>query len=197
MSSLTPSCGRVPVLVRTFTVLAVAALAVSTWYLSSPARRPPPSSDAVPVDLPGYYLKEAVLTDYDEAGAPLLRIEAARIDQLGHTAEVELHDVRVDYLGQAGQNWVMFGDRARVESGGHVIDVNGNVRLQGAGAATPADAIIHTDTLRYDVPHAIAATRSDVRIDFGPHSLTAHGLTANLKERTLRLESKVNGRFQP
>jgi lipopolysaccharide export system protein LptC len=27
--------------------------------------------------------------------------------------------------------------------------------------------------------------------------LTARGLSANLKERTIRLESKVNGRFLP
>ena len=56
---------------------------------------------------------------------------------------------------------------------------------------------MHTDTLSYDVPNAIASTQSDVRIDFGPHTLTARGLIANLKDRTMRLESKVNGRFQP
>jgi lipopolysaccharide export system protein LptC len=36
-----------------------------------------------------------------------------------------------------------------------------------------------------------------VRIDFAQHTLTARGLNANLKERTMRLESKVNGRFHP
>jgi lipopolysaccharide export system protein LptC len=47
------------------------------------------------------------------------------------------------------------------------------------------------------VPEGIATTQSDVRIEFGVHVLTAKGLIANLKDRTLRLESKVNGRFQP
>jgi lipopolysaccharide export system protein LptC len=51
--------------------------------------------------------------------------------------------------------------------------------------------------LSYDVPDGIATTESDVRIDLGPHILTAKGLIANLKERTMRLKSKVNGRFQP
>jgi hypothetical protein len=36
-----------------------------------------------------------------------------------------------------------------------------------------------------------------VRIDFERHTLTARGLIANLKERSLRLESRVNGRFLP
>jgi LPS export ABC transporter protein LptC len=56
---------------------------------------------------------------------------------------------------------------------------------------------VHTDALTYDVTDSIASTKSDVRIDFGAHTLTARGLVANLKERTMRLESKVNGRFQP
>jgi lipopolysaccharide export system protein LptC len=36
-----------------------------------------------------------------------------------------------------------------------------------------------------------------VRIEFGAHTLTARGMVANLKERTMHLEQKVNGRFQP
>ena len=91
----------------------------------------------------------------------------------------------------------MVGDIAHVEPGGKVVDVAGNVRLQGVATGQEDTAVIHTDTLRYDVPDAIASTQSDVRIDFGPHTLTARGLIANLKERTMRLESKVNGRFHP
>jgi LPS export ABC transporter protein LptC len=182
---------------RIFTVLAVLALAVSTWILSSPAHRPQTSSNAGRPDLPGYYLKNTVLTDYDAAGVPTLRIEAERIDQIANTPEVVLANVRVNYLSQGGQNWVMFGDAAHVEPGGTVVDVSGNVRLQGEGADHSPGAVVRTDALTYDVTDGVASTKSDVRIEFGAHTLTAHGLIANLKERTMRLESKVNGRFQP
>ena len=57
--------------------------------------------------------------------------------------------------------------------------------------------MIHTDTLSYNVPESIASTKSDVRVDYGGHILTGRGMIANLKERTMRLESKVNGRFLP
>jgi LPS export ABC transporter protein LptC len=184
-------------LFRIFTVLAVVALAISTWILSSPAHRPQPTSNAGKADLPGYYLKNTVLTDYDEAGVPTIRIEAERIDQVAHTPEVVLSNVRVNYLSQSGQNWVMFGDVAHVQPGGKVVDVSGNVRLQGESADHSPAAVVHTDALTYDVTASIASTKSDVRIDFGEHSLTGRGLIANLKERTLRLESKVHGRFQP
>jgi LPS export ABC transporter protein LptC len=184
-------------LFRIFTVVAVAALAISTWILSSPAKRPQPMSDASKADLPGYYLKNTVLTDYDAAGVPSIRIEAERIDQIAHTPEVVLNNIRVNYLSQNGQNWVMVGDFAHVQPGGKSVDVSGNVRLQGESADHSPAAVVHTDALNYDVTDSIASTKSDVRIDFGVHTLTAHGLVANLKERTMRLESKVNGRFQP
>jgi lipopolysaccharide export system protein LptC len=184
-------------LFRVFTVLAVVALGISTWILSSPARRPQKQIDAKQADLPGYYLKNAVLTDYDAAGNPGVRIEAERIDQIAHGNEVALYNIRVAYQAPNGQSWVMVGDVAHVQPDGKVVDVSGNVRLQGEGTGREAAAVVHTDTLSYNVPEAVASTKSDVRIDFAQHKLTAHGLTANLKERTMRLESKVNGRFHP
>ena len=184
-------------LFRVFTVLAVLALCVSTWILSTPARRPQTQIDAKQSDLPGYYLKNAVLTDYDLAGDPTIRIEAERIDQIAHGNEVALYNVRVAYQAPNGQAWLMVGDVAHVQPGGKVVDVTGNVRLQGEPAGGEGVAVVHTDTLRYDVPDAVVTTKSDVRIEFAQHTLTAHGLDANLKERTMRLESKVNGRFHP
>jgi LPS export ABC transporter protein LptC len=184
---------------RIITLLTLLVLAVVSWILSAPARRPQTQTNAPQSDLPGYYLKNAVLTDYDLAGNPSIRIEAERIDQIAHGNEVALYNVRVNYQAPGGQTWVMVGDVAHVQPGGKVVDVTGNVRLQGeagtAGSETPA--VMHTDTMSYDVPDSIASTKGDVRIDFEGHTLTAHGLVANLKERTLRLESRVNGRFHP
>jgi LPS export ABC transporter protein LptC len=182
---------------RVFTVLAVAALVISTWILSSPSHRPS-APGAGQADTPGYYLKNAILTDYDVAGMPSVRIEAERIDQIGHGNEVELSNVRVNYEAPGGQNWLLVGDTAHVRPGGNIVDVAGNVRLQGEVSATdPTPAIMHADTLTYDVPNATASTKGDVRIDFGKHVETAHGLSANLKDQIIRLESKVNGRFHP
>ena len=128
---------------------------------------------------------------------PRIRIHADRIDQVDHGPEVALYNVRVDYQSPSGQSWVMLGDTGHLETGGKIVDVAGNVRLTETSTDHAGTAILHTDTLRYDVTNGIATTESDVRIDFGAHALTAHGLIANLKERTMRLESKVNGRFQP
>jgi LPS export ABC transporter protein LptC len=184
-------------LFRAFTVLAVIALGIGTWILSSPARKPQQDTAAGGTDLPGYYLKNAVLTDYDVTGAPSIRIVAERIDQVAHSTEVALYNVQLNYQAPGGLPWVLVGDTARVEPGATVIDVNGNVRLQGEPAPGESAAVLHTDALSYNVPESVANTDSDVRIDFAGHTLTARGMVANLKDRTIRLESKVNGRFQP
>ena len=184
-------------LFRFFTVLTVAALIIITWYKSSPSHRPSSDTAGMRTDLPGYYLKNAILTDYDAAGAPSVRIEAERIDQIDHSTEVQLYNVRVNYEAPGGQNWVLFGDTAHVQSGGKMVDVSGNVRLQEDTAGRSGTAVIRSDTMSYDVPESIASTKSDVRIEYGGHILTARGLTANLKARTIHLEQKVNGRFLP
>ena len=72
-----------------------------------------------------------MLTDYDATGAPSMRIQAERIDQIDHGQEVALYNVRFDYQAPNGQSWVMFGDVAHVEAGGKVVEVTGNVRLEG------------------------------------------------------------------
>jgi LPS export ABC transporter protein LptC len=184
-------------LFRFFTVIAVVGLVISTWILISEHRHGQTQTSANQSELPGYYIKNAVLTDYDLSGDPSIRVEAERIDQIDHGNEVALYNVRVVYQVPNGQTWIMVGDTARVLPGGKAIDVKGNVRLQGEALGSQGTAVIHTDTLRYDVPDAIASTKDDVRIDFEQHTLTAHGLTANLKDRIVRLESKVNGRIHP
>jgi len=139
-------------LFRVFTVLAVAALVISTWILSSPSHRPSVPGGGKQAELPGYYLKHAVLTDYDASGEPSVRIEAERIDQIDHGNEVELYNVRVNYETPGGQNWLLVGDTAHVRPGGTIVDVAGNVSLQGElSASDSTPAIMHADTLTYEL----------------------------------------------
>jgi lipopolysaccharide export system protein LptC len=182
---------------RAFTLVMVLALCISTWFLSSPAHRP---RDAAGDDsnLPGYFLKDAVLTDYDAFGAPSIRIEAKRIEQVAHSNEVALFDVKVEYKPPEGESWTLFGDTAHVVQGAKIVDVRGNVRLEGEATGSKGlIPVVHTDSLSYDVDNQIVTTHDDVRLDFGPNVVTARGLYANLKDRTMRLEYKVHGTFHP
>ncbi|HVC01033.1 MAG TPA: LPS export ABC transporter periplasmic protein LptC [Steroidobacteraceae bacterium] len=184
-------------LLRFFTVLAVVALAVSTWILSTPRRIGVTPAANGTAQRPGYYLKDAVLTDYDRNGAPSIRIAAARIDQIDGGEQVALHDIRVDYQAPGGESWVMLGDLAHIAPGGKTVQVQGDVRLQGVDPKHPGTAVIRSERMTYEVADAVARTTSAVRIDFAGQTLTARGLVADLKGRNVTLESNVDGRFVP
>lgn len=184
-------------LLRIATILALAALAIGTWILSNQSRLPRSTPRAAQAQLPGYYLTGTVMTDYNLAGFPGVRIAAERIEQIGQSTDVALHNVRLDYQTDGGQQWVLVGDTAHVEQSGNIVEVNGNVQLQGLEQSRPDPAIVRTDQMTYDVPAAEVHTGNDVSISFGENKLNAHGLVVRLKERTMRLESKVYGRFTP
>ena len=67
-------------LLRIATILALAALAIGTWILSNQSRLPRSTPRAAQAQLPGYYLTGTVMTDYNLAGFPGVRIAAERID---------------------------------------------------------------------------------------------------------------------
>lgn len=182
-------------LFRVFTVLAVVALAISTWILRTPDRLRRSEQGARRQPHPGYYLTDAILTDYGTDGAPNVRIQAARIDEVGRGAQIALYGIHVTYAASGGESWVMTGNRAQIAPDGKAVDVQGDVQLRGVDPNRPGTAIIRSDRMRYDVADAIASTPDDVRIEFGGESLSARGLVADLKHRTVRLESNVNGRF--
>jgi len=184
-------------LLRIFTLFTLAALAIGTWVLSTHSRSPRSRNPAVGQNVPGYYLKGTVLTDYDVGGDPSIKIAAERIQQLAPSTDVELLNVRLDYQSTAGQTWIMVGDKAHVQSGGKEVVVMGNVQLQGLDQGREGPATVRTDRLSYNVDSAEVRTDDDVKILFGPHTLTGRGLLARLKEQTLRLKSRVNGRFTP
>jgi LPS export ABC transporter protein LptC len=119
-------------------------------------------------NLPGYFLNDAVLTDYDALGAPGIRIEAQRIEQVAHGNDVALFDVKVDYQPPEGESWTMYGDTAHVEQGAKIVNVQGNVRLLGEATGRNGPVpVIRTDALSYDIDNQIVTTHDDVRVDFG------------------------------
>jgi len=182
---------------RLLTLLAILALVLSTWFLTQPGRTPGAGGAARRADNAGYFLKDGVLTEFDANGNPSVRIAAKRIDQVAHSDEVLLHDIRVEYQAPGGAAWTMVGDLAHIRPGGNIVDISGNIELQGAEPDRTGSPVIRTDTLSYDVAQSVASTNDDVRVSFLVHTLTARGLIANLREHTIRLQSRINGRFHP
>ncbi len=77
------------------------------------------------------------------------------------------------------------------------LQLEGNVLVVGAAERSKGKAVIRTDELTYDTRTNVVQTAAPVTVDFGPHQLRGRGLRVGLNQGTLRLESNVNGQFNP
>ena len=145
----------------------------------------------------GYYLRDATLTEFDESGAIRVRVSARLATENPSLETVELEMVSVDYFALPSQRWRLTSDRGHLPPEHDRVDLSGNVVMTGQreGAAVPA--VVRTEELTLQVEEQLARTDGPVTLSLGRHAVAATGLVANLKAETLRLESGVNGRFQP
>jgi len=145
----------------------------------------------------GYYLSGARLTEYDEAGAVRLTLSAARASQAETGGRVEFSDVAVKFAGGTGGPWSLDADRGWAWPDTERVELEGDVVMQSLREPLARAATVRTPRLTLLVNQRLATSDAPVSLDFGRHQLDAVGLRADLARETLRLESKVHGRFTP
>lgn len=149
---------------------------------------------------PGYYLKDAVILRTRPDGSPSIELVARQIEQRLNRAQrgeaINLESVRVNYFGTTDWQWELTAQNGQVPPNSRVVHLDGDVELRSL-ASDASDTFLRTDELAIDTEkHLAYSTRSPVHVRFGPHSMVAKNLRADLNSEKLRLES-VNGRFDP
>jgi LPS export ABC transporter protein LptC len=145
----------------------------------------------------GYYLTDARLTELGADGRPRVVVRAKSIEQQLADQSVHLAQLELDYTTQQQGEWHVTADRGRMPSDHESLQLEGNVLVVGAAERSKGKAVIHTDELTYDTRTNVVQTAAPVTVDFGPHQLRGRGLRVGLNQGTLRLESNVNGQFNP
>ena len=154
----------------------------------------PTASNGLPPQ-PGYYLKDAVVTQTREDGTLDVRLIANRIEQHSQDDSISMSTVRVNYFQVPQKEWALSAQRGFVPAHSRIVQLEGDVELRPANADTAS--FLRTNALAIDTEKNIAySTSSPVAIRFGPHAMTVKSFTADLNSEKIRLES-VNGRFQP
>lgn len=143
----------------------------------------------------GYYLTDATLTEMGQDGRPRIVVHAKNIEQQVSDQSVHLDDVRLDYTAQKTGQWKVTAERGSMAPDRTTMTLQGNVEV--TGTESRGSAVITTDELAYDTKANFVQTAKPVVVHFGTHELRGRGLRADLNAGTLRLESNVNGRFQP
>lgn len=179
-------------------LLLVAAGAAAAWFVTRSEDLEPAANAAAGLQ-PGYYLKEATLSETGKDGRLRLRVTAARADQQPLDGSVRLTDIRVQYHQQtgvqAGQIWFLDAAEGLLPEDRVLVQLQGNVHMTARSVTRPLAAVIQTEKLVLDTRRDIATTREPVAIDIGGHSVYARGMRAELMKDRLQLESNVHGLF--
>ena len=163
---------------------------------------------------PGYSASDARIVETGPDGEPRFTLRAASIRQDPSSLEVNLERLSMQVEDDGAAPWTVTAATGRMPEDATQIDLAGDVRIAGQlGATRPAansrgsssrrparggePLEIRTEALRYEFGPARVSTDADVTLKLTGKWLSARGLDANLKQRQVRLESKVHGRFLP
>lgn len=183
---------------RTTVILAVLAiLAAATWLATWPREDAAPLVDATAEAVPlGYFARGARIVGTDEEGRPTYRIFAERLDELPGEQQLELTNVDVDYQPAQDAVWSLSADTATYARDGSRLDLAGSVEIRSAPADDAEAVTINTERLMFSPDTSRAESDDSVHVRVGDWQLDGASLRADLKERTLELES-VRGTLIP
>lgn len=156
-----------------------------------------PETEPEDVLRPGYFLTGVDLEEFGADGRLRIGLQSISANEDPSSGIVRLAEVAVDYHAPTGRRWHLTAAEARVPPGGRVVEFAGDVRLRGAPGDDASIAELHTARMMLDTVSEIAQTNSSVELAFGSHRMEARGMRADLKAGSLRLQSDVNGRFNP
>jgi LPS export ABC transporter protein LptC len=163
----------------------------------------PASGGAEQPDM-GYVADEARVVQTSDNGSPLYTLTAERIEREPESGRVQGHTIAMRYRERLdndptglGQLWTLTAREGELPGDSSRIHLTGDVLVTGQFPDSPAPAEIRTQALDYDTVSQDLGTKMPVTITWGNQRITARGLSANLKQDNLRLESAVHGRFSP
>jgi LPS export ABC transporter protein LptC len=183
---------------RGLTTLIVIAIVVGSALLAQQRfKREADAPAATQTEEPGYAARDAELIETGADGRPLYRLNAETIRQHPKEGSVQLDKVRMAYRAENSSQWTLSAAQGEIRENNEQIELEGDVRVVGLLPGTDGLAQIRTDRLSFDTRTEVASTREPVTLIWSGRELTGTGLVANLKDRQVRLESAVHGRFTP
>ena len=146
-------------LYRTVALLAGLALIVGLVLFSGAPREAvvPNAAGAVTHD-PGYAALGARLVQTGADGQPLYSLDAARISQQPDESTVHLTQVQMGFRAANGQQWTARADRGELGQDTGVVQLDGDVHVQGLLPGTQDQAQISTDHISYDTRTEVVTT---------------------------------------
>ncbi len=153
--------------------------------------------DGARVRDPGYSATDARIVETDASGTPRYTLSAATIRQDPVSLEVALEQIAMQVREGQDEGWRLTARSGRMPEDASRIELLGDVQVSGTLGRGAEPLEIRTEALSYEMAPGLARSDEDVVIRLSGKRLQARGIEANLKQRQVRLESKVHGQFVP
>jgi LPS export ABC transporter protein LptC len=183
---------------RVFIVVVFIAIIVGSVMLGGQQREAvsPTTVDERAGDL-GYAARHAQLIETGADGHPLYTIDADLISEPPGTVNVQLQQVRMGFRDKSGNTWTGRADNGVVAQDTGKVELAGDVHVSGVLPGSKDRANITTDRLFVDTHAQLVTTDRPVTLALSGREIKATGLSADLNDRVVHLESDVHGTYSP
>jgi len=179
-------------------LLLLAVLAGGSYYLAEMSRRL--ATGPAPAELrhePDYFVERLVFTRVNAEGDPAFRLSAERMVHYPDDRSTEYRNPEVVSLDPAKPLLRLVGDTGTSSADGVETHLRGNVVMtRAAGGGDPA-MTVRTDHVVIYSDTEIARTDRPVVIERGGSTLTGVGMEFDNSARSLTVDSRVRGTWQP
>ncbi|MEP7243192.1 MAG: LPS export ABC transporter periplasmic protein LptC [Gammaproteobacteria bacterium] len=177
-------------------LVVVLALVIGTLMLSrGPSVESTPATAEEPLEAPGYAARNAEVVETGDDGRPLYTLNAELVRQHPNDNRIQLDAPRMTFIASDGNPWHVRARSGQIREGGANVELFGDVHLNGELPGAAAPAVVDTSILSFDTKKEVVTTHAPVTLDWNGKKLAAVGLTANLNDHQLKLESRIHGTF--
>ncbi len=144
----------------------------------------------------GFYMLDAVFSGLDETGEVVYRLAAARIEGSDSPERMSFHDVQITYGPEKEIPWHITAETAQRPTAEEKLELTG-VIIESIADPPEEKTRIEAANLELVPAEQLATTNGPVRLSIGANRIDAVGLTADLRNESISLESGVSGRNTP
>jgi lipopolysaccharide export system protein LptC len=177
-------------------LLVALALIAGMYFLS----RGPGASSTRPTtdesaEAPGYAARNAEVVETGDDGRRLFTLTAEQVRQHPNDNRIQLDAPRMTYVASDGLPWHVRARSGQIREDGENIELFGEVHLNGEIPGAEAPTVIDTSVLSFNTKTEIVSTKAPLTLDWNGRKLAAVGMTVNLNDHRVQLESRINGRL--
>ncbi|MHB1543430.1 MAG: LPS export ABC transporter periplasmic protein LptC [Gammaproteobacteria bacterium] len=174
-------------------LLLVTVTGMSFWLLGQVETRP--VHPANPITTPRYFLTQATLDHWNRPGRPLYRVEALRLERLGHPGFFVLSKPDFESRATDATVWKVRSRKGILYSQNHILKLWNAVSARGTRPFMRFPLTVNTPRLTIALATDRATTSARTTLRYGLNRMTGVGFTLDLKTNRLALLSRVHGRI--